>query len=89
MRPKTYQDNFFNYHLEDSINSAKEVIPIVLKYIKPASVIDVGCGVGTWLSVWKQQGITDIQGVDGEYVNLKELLIEPDKFIKQTARTIW
>jgi hypothetical protein len=82
MRPKTYQDNFFNYHLEDSISSAKAVIPVVLKYIKPASVIDVGCGVGTWLSVWKEQGITDIQGVDGTYVDLKNLLIEEDKFIK-------
>ncbi len=82
MRPKTYQDNFFNYHSEDSINSAKEVIPVVLNFIKPASVIDVGCGVGTWLSVWKQHGINDIQGVDGDYVDLKDLLFEQDKFIK-------
>ncbi len=81
MRPKTYKDNFFDFHLQDSINSAEEIIPIVLEYIKPASVIDVGCGVGTWLSIWQKSGIEDITGVDGNYVRSEELLIPGDKFI--------
>ncbi|MEP6596862.1 MAG: methyltransferase domain-containing protein [Ginsengibacter sp.] len=80
MRPKNYQDNFFDFHLQDSINSAKEIIPLVLEYIKPASVIDVGCGVGTWLSIWEKHGVNDILGIDGSYV-YPELLIEKDRFI--------
>lgn len=81
MSPKTYQDNFFDYHLQNSILSAKEVIPVVLEYTKPSSVIDVGCGVGTWLSVWQKSGIDDITGVDGNYVRSQDLLIPNDKFI--------
>jgi SAM-dependent methyltransferase len=81
MRPKTYQDNFFDFHLQDSANSASEIIPIVLKYIQPASVIDVGSGIGTWLSTWQKLGLTDIVGVDGSYVDKEKLLIEKKQFI--------
>ena len=65
-----------------SISSAEEIIPIVVKYFKPNSVIDVGCGIGTWLSVWEKQGLTDFQGVDGTYVNKDKLLINKAKFIE-------
>ena len=81
MGPTTYQDNFFDFHLQDSINSAEETIPVVLKYIQPDSVIDVGCGIGSWLSIWKKYGVTDIAGVDGSYVDKEKLLIEKNKFV--------
>jgi SAM-dependent methyltransferase len=81
MTPKTYKDNFFNVHLENSISSASEIIPIVLNYFRPKSVIDVGCGIGTWLSVWEKHGVKDIVGVDGDYVNKNELLIKKENFV--------
>lgn len=81
MTPKNYQDNFYNVHLEDSLNSAKEVIPVILKYITPKSVIDVGCGIGTWLSIWKEYGVNNITGVDGSYVISENLLIDKKDFI--------
>lgn len=81
MTPKNYQDNFFNSHLKASISSAKEIIPVILKYIKPTSVIDVGCGVGTWLSIWEKFGVKEILGIDGNYVRTEELLIDVEKFI--------
>jgi len=64
-----------------SISSAEQIIPLVLEYVNPKSVLDVGCGVGTWLSVWEKKGISDILGVDGDYVKREELLIEESKFI--------
>jgi len=78
--PKTYTDNFFNYHLQESTRSAQEVIPLVLKYVNPATVVDIGCGVGTWLAVWKTMGVK-ILGVDGSYIRQNELLIDPKEFI--------
>jgi SAM-dependent methyltransferase len=81
MTPKTYQDNFFDYHLQDSINSAEEILPLVLDFINPKSVIDVGCGVGTWLTIWKKYGVTDVLGVDGEYVDKNALLIPTNEFV--------
>ena len=78
--PKSYTDNFFDYHLQESTRSAKEVIPLILKYITPSTVIDIGCGVGTWLAVWKGMGVKII-GVDGLYIRENELLIDSKEFI--------
>ena len=32
------------------------------------SVCDVGCGDGTWLRVFRDEGVANIVGIDGEYV---------------------
>ena len=81
MTPKTYEDNFFGFHSDDSFNSAKEVIPVVLQFIKPASVIDIGCGAGNWLYNWKELGVTDFLGVDGSYVRAEDLIIDKKNFV--------
>lgn len=81
MTPKTYEDNFFGFHSDDSFNSAKEMIPVILQFIKPASVIDIGCGAGNWLYNWKESGVTDFLGVDGSYVKPDDLIIDKSNFI--------
>lgn len=49
--------------------SASVVVPMLLERFKPASVVDVGCGIGTWLSVFRQLGVVDQLGIDGNYVD--------------------
>ena len=78
--PENYQDNFFEYHLKGAISSAEAVIPIVSQYMNPASVIDIGCGIGAWLSIWKKSGVKEIMGIDGDYVDISKLLIEKSEF---------
>ncbi len=80
MQPKDYKDNFFEYHLQGAVNSAKAVIPVVRDYIMPASVIDIGCGIGAWLSVWKSTGVAAVFGVDGEHVDSTKLVIDGSEF---------
>jgi SAM-dependent methyltransferase len=80
MQPKDYKDNFFEYHLEGALNSAKAVIPLVLKYVQPDSIIDVGCGIGAWLSVWEQKGVKELFGIDGNYIDTSKLLIDKASF---------
>ncbi|HTB33099.1 MAG TPA: methyltransferase domain-containing protein [Bacteroidia bacterium] len=82
MQPKDYKDNFFEYHLKGALASAEAVIPIVKEYITPVSVIDIGCGVGAWLSVWEKNGANEITGVDGSYIDHKQLLISENNFIE-------
>lgn len=41
------------------------------------SAVDFGCGLGTWLSVLQEQGVDEIQGLDGAWVN--EALLEIPK----------
>src|SRR5579863_9497563 len=80
MQPKDYKDNFFEYHLQGALSSAEAIIPLVREYSNPLSVIDVGCGVGAWLSVWKKNGVNIVSGLDGEYVDTSKLLIEEEEF---------
>lgn len=75
-----YTEKFFSDQKDWSLNSAREIVPLVLKYVQPKSVVDVGCGLGTFLSVFKEHGIQDILGIDGEYVEKSMLLISQEKF---------
>lgn len=79
MTPINYNDNFHNAHFQNSIESAKEVVPLLLSYFKPKTVLDIGCGLGTWLKIFEQYQC-DIFGIDGDYVNQKDLVIEKSKF---------
>lgn len=66
---------------EGSLESARQIVPIVLHLIRPKEVVDVGCGLGIWLSVFAEGGITDYLGVDGSYVPVDMLLIPRDRFL--------
>ena len=81
MPMQPYTEQFFKEIQSGSRNSAKKVVPKVLKLIQPTSIIDVGCGVGTWLLVFREHGVEDVLGVDGGWINKKMLQIEEEKFI--------
>lgn len=70
-------------HTEDVHNTraAEIVLPVLFKYVQPKSVIDVGCGIGTWLKVFNDLGVSDFVGVDGDYVDRSMMQIEEGKFI--------
>lgn len=42
-----YSEKFYIGQEQASRESARQVVPIILDLIKPETVIDVGCGVGT------------------------------------------
>lgn len=72
----TYDDAYFESHEAAVLRSARVVVPLVLQYIRPASVLDVGCGRGGWLHVFQENGVAVVRGVDGAFVNLSRLLID-------------
>lgn len=71
---------------EDIINnksSAKVIVPIVMDLLHPESVLDIGCATGVWLNIFKQAGgIKKILGVDGQWVNRRDLVIDPKEFLQ-------
>ena len=69
-----------------SKQSAQEIVPLVMEMIAPKSVIDVGCGIGTWLSVFSEYGVDDILGVDGDFVDREMLWISRDNFLAHNLR---
>ena len=54
---------------------------MIIKLFTPKSIIDFGCGLGTWLKVFKENGVNKIIGVDGSYVEKNDLLIPDECFI--------
>lgn len=65
----------------------KEVVPLIMQMIKPVSVLDVGCGTGTWLKTFEEQGVSDYVGVDGDYVDRSLLKIPVEKFESLNLQT--
>jgi hypothetical protein len=48
--------------------------------VRPSSVIDVGCATGTWLRAWQEQGVEEVIGVDGDFLDRSLLEISPSRF---------
>src|ERR1700722_1822233 len=82
--PKQAKDvfdaHFFEHVVRDSRESAQTVVPLVYKLLEPASVLDVGCAMGTWLDEWGKVGVSDVLGIDGDYIDRTGLLIPAEKF---------
>lgn len=62
--------------------AAYSILPYIFSYIKPISVIDIGCGNGSWLKVASKLGADIIQGVDGIKVADDQLNIPEGNFLK-------
>lgn len=48
-------------------------MPIINGLLQPKSVIDIGCGIGTFLYAFKELGVSNVLGIDGKWTN-KQLL---------------
>lgn len=76
-----YTKEFYDFKKGWTHRSAEIITSALLEYFKPQSVIDVGCGTGTWLAAFRNQGIGDVIGVDGEYVDESMLEIPRENFL--------
>ena len=74
--------NYFHTEQYHNTASAEEVLPFVINLVGPSSIIDVGCGTGTWLKVAKKLGVKVIMGIDGIHVDSKMLCIEEQEFLQ-------
>jgi len=76
-----YNDRFYDNQSTGSLRSAKIIAPIISQIFSPRSIVDLGCGIGTWLSAFIEMGIDDILGIDGPYVEMSKLLINETNFL--------
>lgn len=82
---KKYNREFYKLQSVSSISSAEVVVPLIIDLVHPKSVVDVGCGVGTWLSVFQKAGCK-VRGVDGPWVSKTDLRI-PEHCFKASDLT--
>lgn len=76
-----YGEGFYAAQRAGSVRSARSIMPMVIEYLHPSSAVDVGCGVGTWLSVLRESGVSDVCGIDGDHVRRDALLIPEELFV--------
>ncbi|MEL7346790.1 MAG: methyltransferase domain-containing protein [Pseudomonadota bacterium] len=80
VQPQVYDTAFFDGQRDGSIASADLIVPLVLRHFSPRRVVDVGCGVGGWLAAFQRNGVSEVQGFDGDYVDRGMLEIPADRF---------
>lgn len=63
-----YSKSFYDTQSAISFASASVVVPCVMAMTSTRSVVDFGCGVGTWLKAFENCGVSDLVGFEGEWV---------------------
>lgn len=76
-----YSRKFFAHMREGSAASARALAPIILGIYPARSIVDVGCGIGTWVRAFAEAGATNAVGIDGTYVDRSQLAIDARQFI--------
>ena len=56
MKPTSYNKEDYNWWIDPAVNSAKQIVPFILKSFPIMSVLDFGCAQGGWLSVFQEHG---------------------------------
>lgn len=74
-----------HYNSDHNTTSALEIIPYILEMLpeKPGSVLDVGCGIGQWLRVFKDHNIDSVLGMDGDHVPTDQIMVDPNSEFKR------
>src|SRR5947209_4880766 len=79
-------DHSKNIH---NLDGPRAALPVLLAEAKPRSLLDIGCGTGTWLRAAVEFGVPEIFGVDGVEIPKERLLVPPDCFRKQDLTRLW
>jgi len=82
----SYGASFLDELEAGSTRSARRIVPLVARLVRPRSVVDVGCGTGGWLGAFRDAGVTDIFGIDGPWVEPRKLAIAAEHFSSRDLR---
>jgi SAM-dependent methyltransferase len=77
---RLYDAKFYR-ELQATRESAREILPMVFDLLKPASIVDIGCGQGQWLATAMELGVDDVLGVDGDWALRTKVEIPREKFL--------
>jgi hypothetical protein len=70
-----YNDRFYQGQMAESYNSAKIYASYLSNFLVPKTVVDVGCGRGTWLKAFHEIGAKKLVGFDGAW-NTQSAMVE-------------
>ena len=85
MKKPQYTEEFYLKRMDGKlVYSADRVLSVVLSKLPTInSVVDVGCGLGTWLVSFSrlQSRQVDMLGIDGPWIDTSLLVIPKDRFL--------
>lgn len=64
-----YDKKFYQNRHERTRYAAQTILSLIFDNYKINSVVDFGCGVGTWVDACKELGVTKALGIEGDWVN--------------------
>ena len=64
-------------------------LPVALEGLVVSSLLDVGCGTGTWLAAARGLGIEDLTGLDGIIPDDGQLHVGRERLHQQDFRQTW
>lgn len=76
-----YDPTWYSTMDGESEGSARRVVPEVTRLVDAQSVVDYGCGIGSWPRAFLDNGVAEVTGVDGDYVDRSMLRIPAEAFI--------
>jgi 2-polyprenyl-3-methyl-5-hydroxy-6-metoxy-1,4-benzoquinol methylase len=71
-----YNDEFFKWHQDYTIEYQEKTFQWYIDNFRPKSVIDFGCGIGTYLHTAYKNGIHDLRGIDIAEPNARKYIPE-------------
>ena len=63
-----------------SLRAAESIAPLLNRYLAATSVVDFGCGTGTWLKAFRANGALSLLGLDQLDPSQAELAIRPEEY---------
>ena len=82
MKADTTALKYLHEESTHNLESPRIIVPYLIEKFKPGSVVDVGCGIGTFLKVFKQAGVGEVLGIDGKWVDKNKLMIDQGEFLE-------
>lgn len=76
-----YTGLWYTSHQGFARSSASVVVPAIMELVNPRSVVDVGCGIGEWLSAFRHCGVASCVGLDGAHIDRDQLRIPVENFV--------
>lgn len=79
---KNYDESFYARQQDGSRDSAAKIIGHLTRFYQPKTIIDLGCGRGSWLRAFEGVGITKRIGVDGPWNSQSDMLDQRIQFFQ-------
>jgi SAM-dependent methyltransferase len=73
MSKKLYNEEFYDTQSKGSNSSAEFFAGTLQKVFRPTSVVDFGCGHGSWLRAFGRHGAKTLLGFDGPWVQQEDM----------------